>query len=223
MDAFTSKVALGSSNDKERKIACVNCDNETYHRVLQSVNIVETNEMVTFVCNYEIVSCQGCKGTSFRKSWFFSEDMDYDETGEPVYNETVKLYPSRIAGRKPLKNTHLLPKEVLEIYEETHAASLARFNILTGIGIRALVEIICKKEGAKGKVLTKKIDDLVTKGILSQSQVKAIHKTRILGNKSAHKVTAASDESIDIAIDIVESLILNVYIIPHKAEKLSDQ
>lgn len=209
------------NKDKEYKLACRLCDGETYHKVLHSVHVHESEKEIDVWQDYEIVYCQGCKGVSFRSNSLCSEDVIVDpETDEPTLEDNVELYPNRIAGRKQVKDMYLLPEDVLKIYKETHGALCARLNILAGIGIRALVETVCKEKTADGKNLEDKIDDLVAKGVLTKEGADTLHSTRLLGNRSAHEVLAASDAELDIAMDIIENLIKNVYVIPLKAKRL---
>lgn len=216
------KIEYNKAKDKEYDLACIKCDGETCHKVLFSVNVLESEDEISVSREYEIIICQGCKEVSFRTSSSCSEDMSYDlETGEVDYNEDIKLYPSRIAGRKQVKDMYFLPDEVLKIYKETHGALCGRLSILAGIGIRALVESVCREKEAQGSNLENKIDDLVTKGVLTHDSAQTLHSTRLLGNKSAHKTTAASDDELDIAMDIVENLIKTVYVIPQKAKRLN--
>jgi len=84
------------------------------------VNVLEFEDEISVLRDYEIIICQGCKEVSFRTTSSCSEDMSYNpETGETDYDEDIKLYPSRIAGRKQVKDMYLLPEEVLKIYKET--------------------------------------------------------------------------------------------------------
>jgi hypothetical protein len=46
--------------------------------------------------------------------------------------------------------------------------------VLTGIGIRALVETVCKDRKTKGKNLAEQIDDLVTIGALPRERLSEI-------------------------------------------------
>lgn len=216
------KIEYDKNKDKEYKLACVRCDGKTYHKVLHSVHIHESENEIDVWNDYEIVCCQGCKEVSFRSNSLCSEDINYDpETGEQSLDENVDLYPNRIAGRKQVKDMYLLPDEVLKIYKETHGALCARLNILAGIGIRALVESVCREKEAQGGNLENKIDDLVTKGVLTHDSAETLHSTRLLGNKSAHEIIAANDDELDIAMDIVENLIKTVYVIPQKAKRLN--
>ncbi len=216
------KIEHDKTKDKEYDLACIKCDGETCHKVLFSVNVFESEDEISVSRDYEIIICQGCKEVSFRTTSSCSEDMSYDpETGETDYDEDIKLYPSRIAGRKQVKDMYFLPDEVLKIYKETHGALCGRLSILAGIGIRALVEAVCREKEAQGGNLKNKIDDLVTKGVLTQDSAETLHSTRLLGNNSAHETIAASDDELDIAMDIVENLIKTVYVIPQKAKRLN--
>ena len=216
------EIEYDKNKDKEYKLACIRCDGETYHKVLHSVHVHESENEIDVWSDFEIVCCQGCKEVSFRSNSMCSEDINYDpETGEQSLDENVGLYPNRLAGRKQVKDMYLLPDEVLKIYKETHGALCGRLNILAGIGIRALVESVCREKEAQGGNLKNKIDDLVIKGVLTRDSADTLHGTRLLGNNSAHETIAASDDELDIAMDIIENLIKNVYVIPQKAKRLN--
>lgn len=216
------KIEYDKSKDKEYKLACRNCDGETYHKVMTSVHIRESENDIDVWHDYEIVFCQGCKDISFRHSSMCSENTySNPETGTEELEEEISLYPNRIAGRKRINDMYLLPDGVLKIYKETHGALCSRLNILAGIGIRALVESVCQEKGTQGSSLETKIDDLVVKGVLTKDGADTLHGTRLLGNKSAHEVVAASDDELDIAMDIAENLLETVYIIPQKARRLA--
>jgi DNA gyrase subunit A len=83
-----------------------------------------------------------------------------------------------------------------------------------------LVEAVCSEESAAGRNLEDKIEDLVSKDVLTKKNAEILHKTRLLGNEAAHKTKAPSDSELDVAFDIVENLLETVYIIPKKAERL---
>ena len=135
---------LNKSQNEEHWLLCGECHTETKHRVLQSVNIDGGDEVTDWwIDQYQIVQCLGCETISFR-SCRDSSDM-------PI--PRVEIYPSRVAGRHQLSNSHLLPFEVARIYNETHSALCNKMSILAGIGIRALIEAICKEKAASGKNL----------------------------------------------------------------------
>lgn len=222
MKGIKSKISYDKTKGEVYKLPCRRCDGETNHVVLASVeDRWNYDDAVDGCSKYEIVGCRGCNEISFRLASSNSEDMANDEeTGEIIYPEDVEVYPSRLSGRKQLVSTYMLPPEVQKIYEETHASLCSHLNILAGVGIRILVEAVCKEKNAKGKNLENKINDLIKSGILTRQEANTLHSVRWIGNKSAHEIIAPKDNELDIAMDIVENLLKTVYIIPKKAEKL---
>jgi hypothetical protein len=109
-----------------------------------------------------------------------------------------------------------LPTNVQRIYGETLQALNSKSPILAGIGLRALVETICKEEEAAGKNLLENIDDLVRKQILTPAGAKILHNIRTLGNVAAHEVRPHNDKQLGLAMDVVEHLLADVYILPKR-------
>ena len=143
-----------------------------------------------------------------------------NEQGEIEHYTTTKLYPGRVAGRPLLDDYYMLPHGIVSIYKQTHEAISSGQSILAGIGLRAIVEAVCEEKKATGPNLLKRIDDLVGKGVVTQSGVDILHSIRLMGNASAHEVKPNTEEELTTALEVVEHLLLGVYIIPHKAQKL---
>jgi hypothetical protein len=219
---MTEKIYYDKTKGEVREAVCSRCDALTKHEVCSSTSVWWDEKSVDIQGNdvYEIIRCRGCDQVSFRTAATNSEDMDQDEEGEIFHPEKVELYPSRIMGRTPLKEEHILPEKVRSIYKETHSALCAKLKILAGVGIRALVEAVCSQESAKGRNLEGKIADLIKKEVLTKKNADILQKTRLLGNRAAHETKTPSDEELDVAFDIVENLLETVYIIPKKAERL---
>jgi len=213
-----------TTKDQTSKMACRICDLTTNHKVLSSVEAIWNWDDGNFDMQgndrFEIVICLGCDTISFRHTSSNSEDIDLDPEGNTIYPEKESLYPNRIAGRKQIEHAYLLPDGIEKVYKETHGALCSQFNILAGIGIRALVESVCKEKNADGKDLEKKIEDIVLKGILTKDEAGILHKTRLLGNRSAHEIIEPKYEELEIAMDIIENLLRNAYIIPERAKRL---
>jgi hypothetical protein len=161
--------------------------------------------------DFEIVQCLGCESASFRKVY-------WDEVTEM---DTVEFFPSRVAGRLPLRSAYNLPKTVRAIYREAIKAMGSEQPILAGIGIRALVEAVCQHEQATGPSLEKRIDDLADKGILTRAGAEILHKTRLLGNKAAHEITAPSPEDLSAAMDVAEHVLQTVLSLEGDCEALA--
>jgi hypothetical protein len=223
MRGLKETVTHNKKQGEEHELPCLYCHVETKHSILLSVDVDGEDPRWDYYStdSYQIVQCKGCESLSFRKTHSNSEDVEFDEeTQDSFYPETVELYPSRIAGRRKLKDVQYLPFTVQRIYGETYLALINKQPILAGIGIRALVEAVCKEESAAGRDLEKRIDDLVSKGILTQAGADILHGTRLMGNRAAHEVKPHASNELSVAMDVVENLLYNVYLLPKAASLL---
>jgi Domain of unknown function (DUF4145) len=221
--ASSEKEELNATQGAEVKVPCSECSGKTCHKILLSLD--QSGEErdgyweLYWDAHYQIIQCQGCKTVSFRKTTSNSED--YDQIGENKWEHVIyeDLYPSRIEGRKGINDGIIyLPNNIQRIYKETLQTLNARSPILAGIGLRALVETVCKEEEAAGNNLVKKIDDLVAKNILTPAGAEILHKIRTLGNDAAHEVRPHNDRQLGLAMDVVEHLLAAVYILPKQVE-----
>jgi hypothetical protein len=216
-----SDTKIVDPKDKELWAPCSSCSGKTAHRCLTEVDVSDHDLKydVQGCIQYYAIQCGGCKTISFCKESQFSEDWDFDEEGNHYLTTTQKVYPSRIEGRPLLEDISLIPHGIAEIYQETHEALAGQQPILTGVGLRAIVEAVCKTEGISGKLLTA-IDQLETKGLLTNSGVQILHHIRLLGNDAAHEVKANGQAELLAAFEVIEHLLRTIYVIPAKAEKL---
>ena len=224
--AISEEVEINKSQNNEMDLPCIKCIGKTTHKVLVSVNVSGERDERADECDsiqwnddYQIVECCGCKCKSFRNVSSSSEDYYQISETDWVLDELVHLYPSRVEERKTLGNEeHYLPSKIRGIYKETLGALNNNSPVLAGIGLRALIETICKEKNAAGNNLYKKIDDLVVKQILTPAGSSILHKIRTLGNDAAHEVKPHSEKQLGLAMDVVEHVLNDVYIIPKKVE-----
>ena len=158
--SYQETITINKGKDKEYRLPCARCLGDTRHKVRQSVEVKGEDFDEGFQSEdvYQIVQCQGCDSVSFRKSHSDSEDYIDDGINDIRYFESVELYPSRVAGRHKLRQVHFLPYTISRVYAETHSALCNKQPILAGIGIRALVETVCKEKAAIGFTFEKKIE-----------------------------------------------------------------
>jgi hypothetical protein len=170
---------------------------------------------------YQVLKCGGCETIFFRTTQADSEDVDFDygHNGEAIanYNVAEKVYPEVATVRAAIKGFHLLPDQLQAIYIEASRAMHANQPILAGIGIRAILETICKDKAAIGSNLFKQIDGLKTQGVLSPNGAIVLHKLRVLGNSAAHEVKPHTDDQLSLAFDVLDNLLLNVYVLEPQA------
>ncbi len=211
-----------ATKPSEYWLPCAACSRQTRHLVLHAVRdpIYEDNHQNGETL-WAIVQCQGCMEYGFVRR--AEEHQGYDNEDEPLYSVDQQVFPRRIAGRAELKNIIHLPFQVGLIYRETRNALCNDMNVLAGIGIRALVEVVCKEKNAQGGNLEDRINDLVKTGLLTRDGADILHSLRILGNQAAHEVKPHSLKDLDVAFDVVEHLLTGFYVLPAVAAGLPKQ
>jgi len=220
--ASFEKEELNKTQGEEIRVPCSKCSWNTHHKVLLSVDKSgeERDKNFHWDAHYQIIQCQGCKTVSFR--YITCDPEDYEEISPDEIQRVIHeyLYPPRIKERKGIGDAiSYLPDKVQLIYKETLQALNAKSPVLAGIGLRSLVETVCKEKKAFGNDLVDKINHLATKKILTNVNAKFLHTIRILGNDAAHEVTPLSDEQLGFAMDFVEHLLKDVYILPKQFQK----
>ncbi len=217
------KIQTGKNKGDKLYVPCGVCKRANNHLIVADVSLdgKEDWEDNFYAWNneYQIVQCLGCETITFRYTHKNSEDMQ--QTGPDDYESAVQvdLYPNPETGRLPIADVEIVPSDLQRIYEETLKTLNAGQRVLTGIGIRAIVETICKDKQAKGGDLSKKINDLVNQGVLTQDGATILHKLRTLGNEAAHEVKPHSNVQLGLAMDVIDHLLQGVYILPYHATK----
>jgi hypothetical protein len=198
-------------------IDCTECNRATNHEILhiEEIDGHDKESEIHWGKSYKTVRCRGCGNISFAAESWNSEDCDQE--GQPVFRGA--LYPSRTV-RKPIENHYFLPEKVRRVYEETLSALGNKAPILAAIGIRAIVEAVCKDKECKRHNLEGNIDLLVEKGHLAADQAGFLHLQRFMGNAAAHEIAPPEKEELQAALDIAENLLINLYVLPELAQKM---
>ncbi|MGL4683746.1 MAG: DUF4145 domain-containing protein [Hafnia alvei] len=203
-------------------VDCHVCERITNHKVLIEVRLSSTQyeddqhgNSVTCYKNLIIVQCQGCMEPSLKTETYDSDDFDYI-TKEPEIS--VDYYPKR-KQLSPFEHSYQLPAALRDMYIETISAINSECLIIAGIGIRGLIEIICREEKIKGRNLESKINTLFTEGKISADSKLILHSLRTLYNKSAHESFKPSIEQLKLSLDIIELLMKQIYVHSHEAKR----
>lgn len=215
----TNEFSLNKTQNHEHRIQCLVCAGKTAHVVLVSAEEHGAWDhhqySVSWGRDHQVIRCLGCETISFRKEYSDEDSYAVDEDGDFQSVSTVNLYPPRLQGLKGLGNdTVFLPAQVQRVYDETLMALTNQAPVLAGIGLRALIESVCKEKIADGKDLWTKIEDLGAKQILTPSAKNILHKIRTLGNDAAHEAKPHTEKQLAMAMNVVEHLLRDVYILP---------
>lgn len=201
------------------KILCRTCRHATNHEILYSNDTHEISEDgdIQVWRKEQVLKCCGCDDVSFRKESQCTEDIDYETGGLFV---TEYLYPSRTEGREPMDGYEHFPAKTRRIYKETLKALNQSAFILSAIGLRAIIESICVEQKTVAKNLLKGIDELAASGLLSLKQAAFLHAHRFMGNAAAHEMVAPNATELVAALDIAETLLKTIYILPEVADSI---
>jgi hypothetical protein len=179
---------------------------------------------------HEFLKCDGCETPTLRSETWFSE-----EPGETAFT----FHPPRKSGdpdRKPRQFQNIPWGSPLDsAYRQTVAAFNQQLFTLAGAGVRLVIEGVCKERGVSdGHVTSKcgktrrnslegKINGLAEKNFISTQQAETLHQIRFLGNDAAHELDQPSSENVNLALDIVEHLLEQVYEQPEKARAIASR
>jgi hypothetical protein len=216
----------------ELKIFCNSCKQSTNHSAQRTFEQVLDE---TQIVEWQIIQCLGCESVSFRENRLINVDLAASITSESIY-------PPR--KRRQIKQFDGIPEKLDRIYREMITSLHNGEYILCAGGLRALVEGICAQQNItdgpkrddktgeyemdpktqqikRGKTLGCKTEGLAEKHLLTEPQASALHQHRYLGNAALHELEVPSDESLNIAISIIENAMDTLYNIPAQATNLN--
>jgi hypothetical protein len=206
---------------KELLVDCPDCGKDKHHSVIEEHSYMGDSPQhdIQWWGKYQIVECSGCKNLAFRHAYTCTEDIDMRTGG---LRETVEVYPDPSPARTPIDRVYRFPKKPRDVYIEVLQAVNNKMLLLATIGLRLLIESICIHQGTstKNNTLQKAIDGLVSNGLLSKTQADFLHQQRFLGNIAAHEIEALDEEDISTSLEIVETLLKTIYVLPGLSEEL---
>ena len=206
--------------EKYLSIPCDECGRHTRHKILAETHMHWDyyGEGDVWI-DYQIIQCQGCLAVSFCEESLCSQDIMYGEQDPP---KERRIFPNRIVGRQMMQEAQRLPVSVYSIYEETHSALCAELFVMTGFGLRAIIEAVCKDKEIAGQNLKIKIDSLAEAGLITKAGAEILHRLGFMVNAAAHDMKVHAAFEISAAFDVIEYLLQGVYILPEQAALLPE-
>ncbi|WP_411868820.1 DUF4145 domain-containing protein [Vulcanococcus limneticus] len=205
------------STKEKVKSYCSTCGRETNHEIIVAHSISHRDD---YDCDikYQIVGCLGCEFVSFRKSFVDIESAYPNRDGEWEVPEENDVYPRVLQGHVGIEDIFHLPDVVGKIYTEVLTAITEDARILSGLGLRGVVEAVCNDLGITGRSLETRINKLASSGHISKSDAERLHAIRFMGNDAAHEIRRPHDGALRVALKIVEHLLQSVYILEKEVE-----
>ena len=207
-----------SSSKKSIKIFCGRCGRDTNHHILceRSEGSKKDDDYHWGIDHY-FVQCAGCDNYCYALSRWDEDDWDPYSGEVTIHWDT---YPVSKGQRPSIDDSDELPNKVNIIYREVIASINSNLHILSAIGLRTLIEAICKDRGVEGKNLEGLIDALAQNGILSNEQAIILHGLRFMGNVAAHEIKQAKPREILAALEIAETMMKTIYIFPRLSKEI---
>lgn len=202
--------------DRTLKCVCINCGALTSHDVLLSFDAKEAT--TEYDISYQVIECCGCESKSFRYS-DRSPLNGFAKDGND-FLEKEHLFPPRYMCRKPV-DLYWVHSDVRRIYREVHLALRNEMRSLAAIGIRLTVEKLCAQKKVKGSRLVDQIADLCQQEVITEEQMQGLHCHRFIGNDAAHGGAEPGDLELSAAMDILDSVLVSVYILPARRKRMN--
>ena len=207
------------------KLMCRNCKTKTNHDFIFNEEYPGSYtdsflDTFSYCDTYQIVRCCGCDNVSFVHI-YCDESMVYRISDDEIFEDSeVKIYPPIEKYTKlDLPRKHV-PRPVSKLYFEVLKSFENDMPTLAAIGLRTLLDNICDNLNVDTQDLDliQKIKVLLDEGLISQNDFNILDGIRLIGNNSVHKHIAYDIETLDIALNVIEQLLKNVYIIRNTAK-----
>lgn len=203
-------------------IYCNHCRTITTHRTIvrATTHCVDGSEddPIFFTSQHRIVECAGCHSVRFVEHT--TEDGFPDDYGCPDKLH-CHIYP--ISEEGALTESRLyelqwsLPNNVKKIYFETVAAIKNKLFILAGIGLRTILDTVCREKGigAEKNNLKTRIEIMYTeRHLITEDEKSILHSIRNFGNDSAHEGKRMTSYTVSSALIVMEHLLDKLYRLP---------
>ena len=199
-------------------IHCRRCSGKTRHTVLCKETENADSEDGFWRRTHYLAKCAGCE------TYCYATATETEDTYDPRLEEMVPewaVYPTPAGEKEPLGKYFVLPIRVKAIYLEVVEAINGEQLLLSAIGLRTLIEAVCKDQGVKARNLEKLIDGLADCGVLSTKEAEILHGLRFMGNAVAHEIARPGRDEVLAALVIAESMLQVIYILPRLSDEVT--
>lgn len=213
--------------EEKSKEYCRSCKQNTNHFARHNDSYYVDEEEI--ILRYSLrIECCGCGTRSYK-------EYDINTMDEAKEKFNIKILPESAGWHLEEKISLLkrLPEELQKTYKEV-IDNYNRENELACSGmIRVLIEGLGVVEGIKDDLITKgtkeyKInyvlitEELFKRGFVTKNIKEILEKLRFIGNDALHGLERPSREELRLAIQIVENILENFYVIQHVYSELMD-
>lgn len=209
------RVKIGDKN-KER---CNSCGKNISHTVINFIENIDEQSWgdldVAWVDRYFVFQCNGCGRVKIKHDESFSEDID--EHGNLCIH--TRYYPPAIFRKEPEWFQDLDPVWHISILmREIYTGLQNDCLTISTMGIRAALEaIMIEKTGDQG-TFAGNLNAFQERGYISRIQRETLAGALEIGHASIHRGHIPSRIQVIFALDVIEAIIHNIYILDGKTQ-----
>ena len=199
---------------------CNRCGGDTNHTSLKVVDDPWDQDIghgysICGSSTHNLLKCAGCGEIKLRVTSWFSEETDIE--GAPIVKEA--FYPPAISRPKP-RWFNMLDSEwhITKLLNEVYTATYNDAKSLASMGLRAVIEAVMIDKVGDNNSFARNLEKFQSQGYVSRIQKESLIAALELGHASIHRGYEPSNDQLDTAIDIVEGLIHQLYLLPRDVE-----
>ena len=217
--------SLQAAELKEVKSFCRKCGGDRHQRVLfdKTISWSDDESPVSGGDSWLTLQCGGCHEIAFVHEHWFSEDYDITDRGmETIVHRD--LYPPA-PRRKAIDHDDLFlylnidEHWVASLMQDIYSAAGMSAYALAAMGARAVIDHLVTSRSGLDSSFPKKAAELERQGLISQIQKDVLIAAFDAGSAAAHRGFKPSDTDFNILLDITESLLFHICILPGRAKK----
>jgi hypothetical protein len=198
---------------------CNDCGRKTDHEVLKThtKSFRGEEDYEWWKTSYRMIECRGCHFISLERSVTSWEDQQDDAPQTEYFPPPIsRRFPSwivELAMNVPIELD--LPDLITEIYSALHANN----RRLATMGARTLLDLVMTDKVTDVGRFDQKLDAL-EKEFITKKQREFLEAALDVGHAASHRGHCPTAKQLDQVMDIVESILQQIYVLPNAATEL---
>lgn len=167
-------------------------------------------------CGYRLYVCTVCKTGTMEEYYTNAEFCEQRTNGDwdegDLDGGDYRYFPPRTDRDYIPKRLSRVPRKIRQIYEESINVLNAGFPVFSIMGIRAILDAVCKDQGIEGRVLGHKLPKLTD--LVGLDIEEGLTVVKEWGNNAAHEFEVPGgwgNREIKMALDFCEHLLTELY------------
>src|SRR5712692_7871792 len=160
-----------------------------------------------------------CPLVKCARTFYLTVDGPYNQQDGEVFEcnpRDVWPLPAKLLDER-------IPEDVREDYKQAELSWVMRMDRAGTLMLRRCVENACLTAGAVEAKLEKMIDELKEKNVIHPINAVSAHKTRVLGNFTAHIVREVTSAELEKALRLTEKIFDDLFVLPQLQKEIDTE